>query len=312
MARRHLNRERGAHTLQRTALVHEAFLRMVDQTQVDWQSRSQFFGIASQMMRECSSTTRAGAARRSAARTRRASILTRSLPPRMRLARDLQRIEVDFEAVHQALERLEALDPDQGRLVELRFFGGLSIQEAAEIMRNLPGDGQARMGRRARVSPARAEGRATAMTPERWQRVKELFTAASEFDAAAAAAVPRCRLRRRRRSCAPKSIRLLGAHTADEAIVDRARCASGCRAEFVQEGEHRWIGRRIGPYEITALIGTRRHGRGLPGTARRRRVREGSRDQARAAAAFTRATCCNASGRNARSSRASTIPTSHA
>jgi RNA polymerase sigma factor (TIGR02999 family) len=137
MARRHLNRERGAHTLQRTALVHEAFLRMVDQTQVDWQSRSQFFGIASQMMRRVlvDHARRRGAAKRGAnpARVDLDAVLADEdigVAP----AHD----EVDFEAVHQALERLEALDPGQGRLVELRFFGGLSIQEAAEIMEISP------------------------------------------------------------------------------------------------------------------------------------------------------------------------------
>ena len=133
MARRHLNRERGSHTLQRTALVHEAFLRMVDQTQVDWKSRSQFLGVASQMMRRVlvDHARRRGAAKRG------------SDPERVDLeaalgAGDDDAAEVDFEAVHQALERLEALDPEQGRLVELRFFGGLSIQEAAAVMEVSP------------------------------------------------------------------------------------------------------------------------------------------------------------------------------
>ena len=138
MARRHLNRERGAHTLQRTALVHEAFLRMVDQTQVDWQSRSQFFGIASQMMRRVlvDHARRRGAAKRGAdpARVDLDAVLAAEDAAGAGPAED----EVDFEAVHQALERLETLDPDQGRLVELRFFGGLSIQEAAEIMEISP------------------------------------------------------------------------------------------------------------------------------------------------------------------------------
>jgi len=137
MARRHLNRERGAHTLQRTALVHEAFLRMVDQTQVDWQGRSQFFGIASQMMRRVlvDHARRRGAAKRGAnpARVDLDVVLVAE-----DAGVDPAQSEVDFEAVHQALERLEALDPEQGRLVELRFFGGLSIQEAAEIMEISP------------------------------------------------------------------------------------------------------------------------------------------------------------------------------
>ena len=144
MARRHLSHERGAHTLQRTALVHEAFLRMVDQTQVDWQSRSQFFGIASQMMRRVlvDHARRRGAARRGGSarpvdleavlaaenRDGNPAEVGDAMPPAD------PESEVDFEAVHDALERLEALDPEQGKLVELRFFGGLSIKEAAAVM----------------------------------------------------------------------------------------------------------------------------------------------------------------------------------
>jgi RNA polymerase sigma factor (TIGR02999 family) len=143
LARRHLRHERGSHTLQRTALVHEAYLRMVDQNKVDWASRSQFFAIASQMMRRVlvdharkrSAAKRGGDAQRldieAVLRTEDGDTSDdrgreKAMPP--------QETEVDFEAVHDALERLEVLDPDQGRLVELRFFGGLSIKEAAEVM----------------------------------------------------------------------------------------------------------------------------------------------------------------------------------
>jgi RNA polymerase sigma factor (TIGR02999 family) len=132
MARRHLNRERVAHTLQRTALVHEAFLRMVDQTQVDWQSRSQFFGIASQMMRR----VLVDHARRRNSAKRGGGIQRVDLDDALAAEEagvDLDG-DVDIEAVHNALERLEALDPEQGKLVELRFFGGLSIQEAAAVL----------------------------------------------------------------------------------------------------------------------------------------------------------------------------------
>jgi len=132
MARRHLNRERGEHTLQRTALVHEAFLRLVDQTQVNWESRSQFFGIASEMMRR----VLVDHARRRNAAKRGGGIQRVDLEVAI-AAEDAgvaQEGEVDFEAVHHALERLEALDPEQGKLVELRFFGGLSIEEAAAVM----------------------------------------------------------------------------------------------------------------------------------------------------------------------------------
>lgn len=138
LARRSLARERGAHTLQRTALVHEAFLRMVDQTHVDWQSRAQFLGVASQMMRR----VLVDHARRRTADKRGGGLVPVDLDevlqgeegtgPAMPVASAAS--DVDVEAVHRALERLEAIDAAQGRLVELRFFGGLSIAEAAEVM----------------------------------------------------------------------------------------------------------------------------------------------------------------------------------
>ncbi|MGH8241853.1 MAG: sigma-70 family RNA polymerase sigma factor [Steroidobacteraceae bacterium] len=136
MARRHLGRERSPHTLQRTALVHEAFLRMVDQTQVDWQSRSQFFGIASQMMRRVlvDHARRRGSAKRGGGVQR----VDFDVMLATEEGDDGDPDGVDFEAVHDALERLERLDPDQAKLVELRFFGGLSIREASEVMGTSP------------------------------------------------------------------------------------------------------------------------------------------------------------------------------
>jgi RNA polymerase sigma factor (sigma-70 family) len=144
LARRHLNRERGPHTLQRTALVHEAYLRMVDQTRVNWQSRAQFYAIASQMMRRVlvdhsrrrSAAKRGGEARRvdlDAVLAADDSDGDASGPAGVPSAAQRE-AEIDFEAVHHALERLESLDPDQGKLVELRFFGGLTIDEAARVM----------------------------------------------------------------------------------------------------------------------------------------------------------------------------------
>lgn len=144
LARQHLSRERASHTLQRTALVHEAFLRMVDQTQADWKSRSQFLAVASQMMRRVlvDHARRRGASKRGgdAQRVDFDVVLATEegddgRPQAAGTAPAPAREDtVDIEAVHQALERLERLDPDQGRLVELRFFGGLSIQDASEIM----------------------------------------------------------------------------------------------------------------------------------------------------------------------------------
>jgi RNA polymerase sigma factor (TIGR02999 family) len=137
LARRHLRSERSAHTLQKTALVHEAFLRMVDQRQVDWQSRAQFLGLASQMMRR----VLVDHARRRSAAKRGAGAAHLELATAFpddgvggAAAPAETTDEASVAAVHDALERLEALDAKQGKLVELRFFGGLSIQEAAEVL----------------------------------------------------------------------------------------------------------------------------------------------------------------------------------
>lgn len=121
----YLRRERASHTLQPTALVHEAYLRLVDQRGVDWQNRAHFFGIAARMMRRIlvDHARRRQAAKRNAALDR----LSTSGEPAA--------AEPDPEvlALDQALERLEAMDPRQARIIELRFFGGLTVEETAEV-----------------------------------------------------------------------------------------------------------------------------------------------------------------------------------
>jgi RNA polymerase sigma factor (TIGR02999 family) len=141
MAQNHLRRERSGHTLQRTALVHEAFLRLVDQKNVTWHSRAQFFGLASQMMRRILVDY---------ARKRRAAKRGED-PVRIDMERMLHGSDdhadqhlglallsgesgVDFGEFDGVLQRLEQLDARQGRLVELRFFGGLSLDEAAKVI----------------------------------------------------------------------------------------------------------------------------------------------------------------------------------
>lgn len=126
IAQSHLRRERSGHTLQRTALVHEAFLRLVDQKSVSWQSRAHFFGLASQMMRRIL----VDHARRRAAAKRGSNPLQVELEE---VPGDMQ-TEWDFEEFDRLLQRFEALEPRSGRLVELRFFGGLSIEETAAVL----------------------------------------------------------------------------------------------------------------------------------------------------------------------------------
>jgi RNA polymerase sigma factor (TIGR02999 family) len=131
MARTYLRRERPDHTLQATALVHEAYLRLIDQNSVSWQNRAHFFGIASQMMRRI--LVNHALARAAAKRGGDAEKL--SLDEATGFA---DQAEVDLISLDEALKELELLDPKQTRLVELRFFGGLSIKETAEVLKLSP------------------------------------------------------------------------------------------------------------------------------------------------------------------------------
>lgn len=127
LARRYLRRERPDHTLQSAALVHEAYLRLVDQSLPEWQSRAHFFGVAAQLMRQIL----VDHARHHRAAKRGAGVPRLTLDPAMAIA---QKPEVDVVELDDALSKLAQLDPEQSRLVELRFFGGLSIEETAVVM----------------------------------------------------------------------------------------------------------------------------------------------------------------------------------
>jgi RNA polymerase sigma factor (TIGR02999 family) len=122
-----LRRERPGHTLQPTALVHEAYLRLVDQRRVVWQNRGQFFGVASQMMRRI--LVDHARAHRMAKRSGQWARVTldervRAIPP----------VDLDVLQLDAAMTRLAAFDPRKSQLAELRFFGGLSLEEAGETL----------------------------------------------------------------------------------------------------------------------------------------------------------------------------------
>jgi len=127
LAARQLRRERSEHTLQSTALVHEAYLRLVDQRRVDWQHRDHFFAVASQMIRR----VLVNYARNRTAAKRGGTQTTLVLDEAIA---GTSKREIDLEALDEALERLTQLDAQQGRIVELRFFGGLSIEATAEFL----------------------------------------------------------------------------------------------------------------------------------------------------------------------------------
>jgi RNA polymerase sigma factor (TIGR02999 family) len=126
-ARRYLRRERPDHTLQSSALVHEVYVRLIDQRQANWHNRSQFFGVAAQLMRRIlvDHARSRGAVKRGAGVTKLA------------IAEEVAAIEmqnVDLIALDSSLTKLEQIDPQQCRIVELRFFSGLSIEDTADAL----------------------------------------------------------------------------------------------------------------------------------------------------------------------------------
>jgi RNA polymerase sigma factor (TIGR02999 family) len=131
IARRYLRRERPDHTLQSAALVNEAYLRMIRQQPGQFQDRAHFLGFAAQMMRHILVDHARGrlAAKRGAGAPRL------SLDPEIALP---QKHEMDLVALDNALTKLAELDGEQSRLIELRFFGGLSIEETAVVMEISP------------------------------------------------------------------------------------------------------------------------------------------------------------------------------
>ena len=131
LAHQHLRRERPGHTLQTTALVHEAYLKLVKQRQVRWQNRAHFFGIAAHLMRRILVEY----ARRRAAAKRGGG------QPQVTLSDEVVgtgEAAVSLVALDDALRTLAAFDPQQSRIVELRFFGGLTVEETADVMRMSP------------------------------------------------------------------------------------------------------------------------------------------------------------------------------
>lgn len=131
LAERAMRRERSGHTLQPTALVHEVYLQLIDQTRVQWQNRAHFFAVAAQLMRRITlmHARRLHAGKRGGGRV--GVPLEESLLVSEERAAEL--IELDA-----ALEALAELDPRQGRIVEMRFFGGLTVEEMAEVLELSP------------------------------------------------------------------------------------------------------------------------------------------------------------------------------
>jgi RNA polymerase sigma-70 factor (ECF subfamily) len=128
LASRYLQRERGDHTLQTTALVHEAYLRLANQRKVHWKNREQFLGVAAQLMRRILVDHSRGHDAKKRGRGFEKVFLEEAAGVSKRKA-------ADVIALDEALTRLAEFDPQQAQLVELRFFGGLSIEESAGVLR---------------------------------------------------------------------------------------------------------------------------------------------------------------------------------
>ena len=132
LAHQHMKRESAGHVLQTSALINEAYLRLVDQPQIRWQDRTHFFGIAARLMRHILVDD----ARKRNAAKRGGSFIRVPLDEASTV---IQEQAANVAALDDALQRLEAIDERQGKIVELRFFGGLSIEETAEVLKVSPG-----------------------------------------------------------------------------------------------------------------------------------------------------------------------------
>jgi RNA polymerase sigma factor (TIGR02999 family) len=128
LAQSYMRRERGNHTLEPTALVHEAYLRLIDQHDVQWTGRGHFFAVAAQAMRRVLvDHARAHLAAKRGGHAERVTVS--GLP-----APGAGQHEVDVLWLHEALEKLAALDPRQAKVVELRYFAGMSVEEVAGVL----------------------------------------------------------------------------------------------------------------------------------------------------------------------------------
>jgi RNA polymerase sigma factor (TIGR02999 family) len=128
IAQQHMRRESGTHTLQATALVHEAYLRLAQGSAANYQNRAHFFAISSRVMRRILIEN----ARHRGRDKRGAGVAHVALDENVLIGPESDEIVL---AVHEALDRLESLDPQQARIVEMRFFSGLEVAEIAEVLK---------------------------------------------------------------------------------------------------------------------------------------------------------------------------------
>jgi len=128
LASYHMRREKAGHTLQTTALVNELYLKLVDQTQAKWQNRAHFFAVSAQLMRRIL----VDYARRQLRSKRGGGVSDVTLDEAVIISKEKSE---DILSLNDALDRLAKLDPFKARIVELRHFGGLSVEETAEVLK---------------------------------------------------------------------------------------------------------------------------------------------------------------------------------
>lgn len=132
LAHQHMRREKAGHILQTSALINEAYLRLVDRPRIHWQNRAQFFGIAARVMRRIL----VDEARKRKSDKRGGDAIHVTLNEAKNVANEQA---TNVVALDNALKTLEAIDARQSKIVELRFFGGLSIEETADLLEVSPG-----------------------------------------------------------------------------------------------------------------------------------------------------------------------------
>jgi RNA polymerase sigma factor (TIGR02999 family) len=128
LAKRYMSRERPGHTLQTTALINEAYLRLIDGAQVDWQNRTHFFAVSAQVMRRILVDFARSHQNLKRGGNARLITLDEAVPVS-------PEVDANLVAIDEALNALAEVDPRQSKVVELRFFGGLSLEETAETLK---------------------------------------------------------------------------------------------------------------------------------------------------------------------------------
>ena len=263
LAARQMAGERRGHVLQPTALVNEVYVRLVDWHNVKWQNRAHFFGVAARIMRRIlvDAARARGRAKRGgdALQVSLADVADVALPPTQ-----------DLVALDDALKTLEALDSRQSQVVELRFFGGLSLEEMAEALQVSVGTVQAGLEPGAGVALSRIERDESVMTPERHRQVGELYHAAHRDGAGGANDVPREDLCEGDADLLREVQSLLAAHE------QAGEFHGGAGVAAPTPPERAWlVGQRFAHYEVLAPLGV-----GGMGEVYRARDRQLGRDVA--------------------------------